>query len=314
MRAEIFDIYKGSTHDGPGMRDVVFFKGCPLNCIWCHNPEGIETINSVWYEKNVCIGCGECLKACGSNAVKMTDMGIVIDQNKCIRDYKCIDFCPSGAIEKIANEYTVDGLYREILKDKSYFDASGGGVTASGGEAMLHADFICEFFHRLKNNGIHTALDTTGYCDDAKLFAVLKNTDMVIYDLKVVNRQLHRNFTGADNNLILENIVKISNYIKNGAKLSLWIRTPIIPGFTDSEKMISEIAEFINDNLSGTVQRWELCSFNNSCTHKYEKLGRQWTLSNTSLIAKEKMSKLKAIAKSACADEIVCSGLIKDSV
>ena len=145
MKALIFDIYKGTTHDGPGTRDTVFFLCCPLECKWCHNPEGIDYSNGVWYNKNLCIGCGECVKACENDAVDITLDGVIIN-SLCKKCFKCAEFCPAKAITKIAEEYTPEILSKEILKDKEFFDVSGGGVTVSGGEATHHAEFVSEFF------------------------------------------------------------------------------------------------------------------------------------------------------------------------
>ena len=312
MNASVFDIYKGTTTDGPGIRDTVFFQGCPLSCKWCHNPEGIDVKNHMWYEMRTCIGCGICEKTCQSGAVKLTEGGVKILPGLCVMCGCCEEACPTRSLKRIAREYTVEELTGEIVKDKEYFEMSGGGVTASGGEAMLHAEFLCDFFAEMRRRGIHTALDTTGYCGKDKLFAVLARTDMVLYDLKVLDSLLHRTFTGTDNGIILDNIIKIAEYIREGGNLRLWIRTPVIPGFTDREEIISDIARFIKNNLSGAVQRWELCAFNNSCGHKYEKLGRRWELADAELISKEKMGCLEHIAKAADVEEIVCSGVTRE--
>ncbi|MDY3929659.1 MAG: radical SAM protein [Clostridia bacterium] len=203
----------------------------------------------------------------------------------------------------------MEELSHEIIKDKEYFDISAGGVTASGGEAMLNAEFVCKFFAEMKRRGIRTALDTTGFCDKDKLFEVLKYTDIILYDLKVISSEKHKRFTGVDNGVILENAVMIAELIRGGSTLKLWIRTPIIPGFTDNNKTIADIADFIKSNLYGAVERWELCAFNNSCTHKYKKLGKQWEFADVGLISKENMRQLKIIAEKSGAYEIVCSGI-----
>ena len=311
MKAKIFDIYKGTTGDGPGIRDTVFFKGCPLQCKWCHNPEGIDFENRIWVEKRTCIGCGLCKDVCENDAILFSPHGIIISWQDCKLCFACENICPTTSISSITKEYTIKELSDEILKDKEYFKVSGGGVTASGGEAMMQHDFIYEFFAEMRKNGIHTALDTTGFCNTENLIKVLSNTDTVLYDLKVINPKLHKEWTGVDNKLILENIKIIFYHIKAGNPLKLWVRTPIIPGFTDDAIIISEIADFIKLNLPGAVERWELCAFNNSCTHKYQKLGMSWELSDSPLISKQKMSDLKLIANSSRAGEIVTSGILK---
>ncbi|MBQ8814770.1 MAG: glycyl-radical enzyme activating protein [Lachnospiraceae bacterium] len=311
MKALVFDIYKGTTNDGPGMRDTVFLKGCPLRCLWCHNPEGIPFENRVWYERNVCIGCGECLKACENGALSFTPDGIYLDYSKCKSCMKCADACPTGALSPIAEAYTVEALAQEVLKDREYFFSSGGGVTVSGGEAMWQKDFVCSFFEIMKKNHIHTALDTTGFCKWEDLEAVIQYTDIVLYDLKVIDGELHKQWTGVDNQGILTNIRNLKKYIAAG-KLRLWIRTPVIPGYTDREEIICEIAEFIRQQLSGCVERWELCAFNNSCVRKYEKLQLEWCMKREGILSQGKMNRLTELAKASRATEVICSGIMKE--
>ena len=312
MKALIFDIYKGTTGDGPGMRDTVFFKGCPLSCKWCHNPEGIDFKNRVWWESRTCIGCGLCGDICKNKAIFLGESGVEISPDLCQLCHSCTETCPTKSITAVAQEYTVDELSAEIIKDKEYFESSGGGVTASGGEAMMHLEFLYEFFSQMKKESVSTALDTTGFCDSEKLFKILQKTDILLYDLKVIDPSLHKKWTGVDNNTILENITLVSEYIISGNQLRLWIRTPIIPGFTDDAKIISEIADFIKSNLFDSVERWELCSFNNSCTHKYEKLGKKWELEESSLISKEIINQLLSVAEKSGVPEIITSGIIKE--
>ena len=220
MQAHVFDIYKGTTHDGPGMRDTVFLKGCPLKCKWCHNPEGIDFENGVWYEKKYCIGCEECVKVCKNKAIAIEEDGVHIDYSVCRKCMKCTDYCPTKAITKIAESYTVEELAAEILKDKEYFNISGGGVTVSGGEALMRWDFVKEFFRVMKMNNINTALDTSGFCRKEELKAVLEYTDILLYDLKVVNHKLHKEWTGVENSVILQNLLYIKDYVsKNDLKL-----------------------------------------------------------------------------------------------
>ncbi len=312
MNALIFDIYKGTTGDGPGIRDTVFFKGCPLNCKWCHNLEGIDVKNRLWWEHKTCIGCGLCKDACKNNAIFVSADGVALSPQDCKLCSSCQNICPTKSISAIAKKYTLRQLTEEILKDLEYFKVSGGGVTASGGEAMMQYEFVYEFFSEMRKNGINTALDTTGFCDFEKLRKVLTYTDTVLYDLKVIDSQLHKEWTGVDNKIILENIKNISALIKTGLPIKLWIRTPIIPRFSDNEKVISEIADFIKANLSETVERWELCAFNNSCANKYKKLGKEWPFEKVELILKEKMNELKLIAQTSGAKEIVTSGILKN--
>ena len=208
MKTLIFDIYKGTTHDGPGTRDTVFFKGCPLHCKWCHNPEGIDFANGVWYDRGLCIGCGECVRVCQNGAIGISADGVSINSS-CKKCFSCAEVCPSKAMTTIAEEYTPEALAEEILKDKEYFDISGGGVTASGGEAACHSEFVSEFFRIMKQKGVSTALDTSGFCDPNAFERILENTDIVLYDLKVIDNALHQEWTGVDNGIILANVKNI---------------------------------------------------------------------------------------------------------
>ena len=303
MKALIFDIYKGTTHDGPGTRDTVFFKGCPLECKWCHNPEGIDFSNSIWYDKKLCIGCGECIKACKNGAINLTSDGVFVN-SLCRRCFECVEYCPAKAITKIAEEFTPEALAKEILKDKEYFDISGGGVTVSGGEATHHAEFTKEFFRIMKTEGVSTALDTSGFCSQVVVNEILEYTDVVLYDLKVIDSALHKKWTGVDNGIILENV-------KNIKGKRLCIRTPIIPTFTADENVIRDISDFIKENIANEVERWELCAFNNSCISKYEKLNKTWELKDTPLITSDIADKLLDIAKESGVKEVLCTGIIK---
>lgn len=304
MKALIFDIYKGTTHDGPGTRDTVFFKGCPLKCKWCHNPEGIDFYNDVWQDKALCIGCGECIKACENKAINVTSDGISINSS-CKKCFVCAEVCPSKAITKIAEEYTPEALAEEIMKDKEYFDISGGGVTVSGGEAAFHAEFVSEFFRIMKQKGISTALDTSGFCDPNVFSKILENTDIVLYDLKVIDNFLHKEWTGVDNDIILENIKNIKNK-------RLWIRTPLIPNFTANENVIHNISRFIKENIMDKVERWELCAFNNSCYKKYLKLNKEWELKGAGLITSHQSEQFLEIAKTSGVNQIICSGILNN--
>lgn len=307
--AQIFNIYRGSTSDGAGIRDTVFFKGCPLNCVWCHNPEGIEFQNEVWWEKGKCVGCGKCIESCTGNCISFGENGIDIDRKQCKHCFVCGEVCRHGAIQRIAEEYTVSQLCDLIMRDKEYFEVSGGGVTASGGEAMCQYEFLVDFFKVMKQNGINVALDTSGYCDSEKFKGIMKYVDTILYDIKVIDENAHIQFTGQSNKLILKNL---EIYKKtDGCKPLLWIRTPIIPNMTDTEDNISKIADFIKKNLNGCVKRWELCAFNNSCVGKYQKLLSDWKMADENLLTKTKMERLVDIAKQSEIKEVMYSGLTK---
>lgn len=305
-RAMIADIQRMSTEDGPGIRTTVFFKGCSLCCAWCHNPEGISKKIEVQWLENRCIGCSSCRKACRNDALKFEKTGVRIDRGKCKSCLSCVNICPSGALEAKGKLLNMNDLLREAFKDRAYYERSGGGVTASGGEALLQSEFIEIFFKALKNEKIHTALDTAGNVDFQCLERVISYTDLILYDIKMMNSEMHKKFTGSGNEAILKNLLGIASYVRENKHPSIWIRTPVIPGATDNEETIRAIGEFIRDNLNDVVERWDLCAFNNLCRDKYRRLDMVWPYNDTPLMKKEDMEYLKYAAEK--------SGVIKEII
>lgn len=299
--ALIFDLYRGTTHDGPGQRDTVFFKGCPLSCTWCHNPEGISTSPLVWWQKQACIGCGLCHDACPTGANALAESGIQIDRDKCTVCGKCALACPAEALTLCGQEWSLEALLEEVLKNKPYYDRTGGGVTVSGGEAMLQYRFVERFFQELHAVGVTTALDTCGHVSAACLARVLPHTDYILYDLKLMNSAGHERFCGTGNGLILENARRIAEAI-NRRELGgeFWIRTPLIPGASASEENLRNIAAFIVNQLGvRNVARWELCAFNNSCSSKYHRLGKPWDFAGNRALRRAEALSLRQTAERA---------------
>lgn len=279
--ALIFDIYRGTTHDGPGIRSTVFFKGCPLSCSWCHNPEGISTKQQIWWYSTRCIGCGICINTCQNHAIYSNESGIHIDQELCKQCLSCTKQCPSKALQPIGKEYTVESLLKELQKDKLYYQQSGGGVTVSGGEVMLQYEFIQDLFARLHQEEISTALDTSGFTTFEHLKNLLPHTDYILYDLKLLDDMKHCYFTGQSNRIILENFEKLIHAKRAGENnFELWIRTPLIPKVTATKENITAIARLLQPYLGNYVNRWELCAFNNACKDKYHRLDKIWAYEN----------------------------------
>lgn len=303
LYATILEIQRMSTEDGPGLRTTVFFKGCSLRCAWCHNPESISARPQIHWVGSRCIGCKTCLEVCPESALDFTPQSNTIDRRKCTGCGTCAEACPSTALELLGQSWTLDDLYAEALKDKTYFNTSGGGVTLGGGEPLLQSDFCRSLLALLKESAIHTAVDTCGRCPPKALDRVLPYTDLVLYDLKEINPQKHERFTGSDNYNILENLLYIRDIMQtHGRPEALWIRTPVIPGATASEDNIRGIGQFMAQKLDGYVDRWDLCAFNNLCRDKYRRLNLNWAFEDSDLLSKLFMEKMAAVARSSGVD------------
>ncbi|TKJ24394.1 MAG: hypothetical protein CEE42_11200 [Promethearchaeota archaeon Loki_b31] len=306
----IFQIQKMSTEDGPGIRTTVFFKQCPLKCIWCHNPESILKKPQLEWFKHKCIGCKICIETCQQGALFLDEDGMHIDREKCNSCGDCSEECPSTALHMFGELWRLEDLYYEIQKDKVYYTQSHGGITVSGGEPTLQSDFILDFLKKCKENGISTALDTCGYASKKIYEKLLPHVDLVLLDIKEINFDKHKEFTGVPNDLILENAIFISNYVKDNSK-KLWVRTPIIPNYTATEENIKGIGEFIVNKLHNIPERWDLLSFNNLCTAKYERLDMDWPLKDFSLMTKDEMNDFVELAKKIGVKNAQWSGLTK---
>jgi len=296
----ILHLQRFSIDDGPGIRTTVFFKGCPLQCQWCQNPESILNKPQVQWLENRCIGCRTCIDACNDGCLTMREKVIMIDRHCCAGCGTCARACPAGAMDLLGTHISVDELFKEVIKDRAFFEKSGGGVTVSGGEPTMQPDFIASLFHSMNKAGINTALDTCGLCSVEKLKKILPHTDIVLYDLKEIDPDKHYKFTGQDNQRIFDNLLFIRDHImemKTRTRTKLWIRTPLIPGTTATCENLTGIGTFLAQNLADTIQRWELCAFNNLCRDKYRRLGIEWPFSDTPLITQRTLHELEACAK-----------------
>ncbi|HDM32872.1 MAG TPA: glycyl-radical enzyme activating protein [Deltaproteobacteria bacterium] len=312
--ALVVNIQRMSTEDGPGIRTTVFFKGCSLRCTWCHNPETISPKPQIQWMGNRCIGCLTCVNACPVHALELTRDGMLIDRELCDACGICTEECPSTAMEMLGKTWGLEDLIEEVAKDRAYFENSGGGITASGGEPTLQAPFVAAFFRKLNEMDIHTTLDTCGMCSKDALYMVLPYTDLVLFDIKEIDPKRHEIFTGHSNARILENVQYIREYMKKHDRPSeMWIRTPIIPDATATHENIGGIGRFIAANLGDVVSRWELCSFNNMCVDKYERLGINWQFKGKELLTREFMGSLARVAEQSGVDPdiVIWTGLTK---
>ncbi|MEE1186793.1 MAG: glycyl-radical enzyme activating protein [Acutalibacteraceae bacterium] len=253
MKATIFDIERNSFVDGPGIRTTVFFKGCNLKCVWCHNPESQSFKKEMLFYKNKCTACGKCYQVCPNHLEKCDFCG------------KCELYCPQDARKICGKEYSVEEVFAEIIKDKSFYENSGGGVTFSGGECMLQIDFLLEILKKCKENEIHTAVDTAGNIAWQNFEKIMPYTDLFLYDIKCFSEQLHIKGTGVSNKLILENIKKLSDCF-NG---EIIIRIPVIGGYNDNQAEMIKISKFLKQINSKKI---ELLPYHSMGEHKYDAL------------------------------------------
>lgn len=263
----IFNIQRYSVHDGPGIRTTVFFKGCPLRCWWCHNPESQSHTREIMFSMERCIGCGSCTRNCLHGAIGVKDGKAIIDREDCLFPNECdqcFQSCPTNAIELIGRKIGINEVMKEIQKDLIFYDQSGGGVTFSGGEPLSQLEFLSNLLDSCKREGIHTVVDTSGYISWEKLSHIAPKVDLFLYDIKLINNDKHKKYTGVCNNLILENLIKLS---KGNNKI--FVRIPIIPGINDDEKNIIETGEFLSKL---NIAQVNLLPYHNIGLNKYKKL------------------------------------------
>lgn len=267
---KVVDIKRFAVHDGDGIRTTVFFKGCPLKCVWCHNLESISPNTQLAYYKHKCINCGICVKICPNKAHKIKDKKHVFDKNLCKACGKCAEMCFGDALKIYGKEYTVDELLPILTEDKAFYENSGGGVTLSGGECLIYADFCEELLKKLKKEDINTAVDTCGFVLKETLDKVMPYTDIFLYDIKAFDEKKHIECTGKSNKIILENLKYLD---KCGKKIE--IRIPYVPEYNSKE--INKIFDFLK-NLKNVI-KIRILPYHNYAGSKYEALSAGNTLS-----------------------------------
>lgn len=286
----VFNIQRFSIHDGPGIRTTVFLKGCSLRCFWCHNPESISTLPQVQFFPQKCIGCGKCFQICPVHAHIIADGERLFKRELCIHCGRCTEVCYAEALVMSGRYMTVSEVMDEVMKDKAFYDNSGGGVTFSGGEALLQMDFIRELLVESKNKGLHTAVDTAGNLPWEIFEEVLPYVDLFLYDIKVMDADMHRWATGVYNGRILDNLKRLASYDSK-----IWIRIPIIPGVNDDVWEMEAIADFIKP-LPG-IEVIELLPFHRLGEGKYESLGMEYKARGYNPPTEEKMRELAEVFK-----------------
>jgi len=289
-RGLVFDIQRFSLHDGPGIRTLVFLKGCPLRCLWCDNPESQNTEPEIAESPIRCIRCGNCFHVCPTGAISPDRW--FIDRQKCIQCLKCVKICPSGARDLIGKEMSVEEVMKEIRKDEIFYRQSRGGVTFSGGEPAYQPQFTTCILKDCKEERIHTAVETCGAVPWKQLVRLLKFTDLVLYDLKHANPDEHKRLTGKSNDLIIDNLRKIVTY-KNKMNLEVIVRIPLIPGCNDSKENILSIVEVLNS--LNEIKKVHLLPYHELGISKYEKLNRKYILKGTPRLTKNSLEEMKSL-------------------
>jgi len=298
----IFDIQRFSVHDGPGIRTTIFLKGCPLRCFWCHNPEGIDKRPAVQFYPSRCINCGACVNACLNGAQRWQNGTRVYERERCTACGRCVETCFAEALVLSGRQLTVEQVMEEALRDRAFYVSSGGGVTLSGGEPVMQSRFARAVLERCKREGLHTAIETAGYCRWDALAALLPVTDLVMMDVKHLDPARHLAATGVSNAPILDNARRLARTDR-----PIVFRVPIVPSVNNTPEAIDAIASFVrslmevrerdNRGVGSAEMRLELLQFHRLAADKYRSLGLDYGAGGINPPARDELMKLEDLAR-----------------
>ncbi len=299
LTGRIFNIQRFSTEDGPGIRTTVFLKGCPLTCLWCSNPESQQTRRQLAHNDALCDQCGHCVTACSKQAIELTGTGVRVNRDLCDNCGDCVEVCGPRALRMIGDDKTVDEVIEEVLRDRLYYHSSQGGVTCSGGEPLMQAPFVAALFERCQEAGLHTTLDTTGHGSTKGLKAVLKHTNLVLFDLKVMDDALHRKTTGITNRQILRNARVVAD-----SPAQMIVRVPLIPGVSDTDANVTATVQFVQQLRPGIVVN--VLPYHRYGMNKYNMLDRAYPMGEAQPLTHERVAQVVGMFEAAGLDcEIV---------
>jgi pyruvate formate lyase activating enzyme len=288
----IFHTIHGSFVDGHGIRTTIFLKGCPLHCLWCCNPEGQNSFPELKFTPSKCSGCSRCIDICPTGAIELCDgeskKAVRIDRQKCDNCGKCTEVCYEGSLEIFGEYKSVEDVFNNAVKDEAYYRNSGGGITIGGGEPTYHADFTYELMKKLQERGIHVAIDTCGYVSHERGLQVLKEADLLLFDVKGIDPEKHLGNTGVKNKLILGNLKLLDKLGK-----PIIVRVPLIPGYNDSEQDLDAIAELLASLKS--LERVDLLGYHEFGRIKHEQLGREYQLHGLKPLSEERLQQIKKL-------------------
>ncbi len=291
MTGTIFNIQKFCVNDGPGIRTTVFFKGCPLGCIWCHNPESKSVKPELFYHEKKCVKCGKCASVCEFGVHSFNDDEHIFKRELCTACGKCVKVCPTQALEMSGYEISADDVINAVLKDKIFYDNSGGGMTLSGGEPMMQYEFALELMKKAKENGLHTCMETCGFAPEEHYREIAEYTDIFLFDYKVTNPEKHKEYTGVTNEKILSNLKMLDSMVK-----SIILRCPIIPTINDDKEHLQTISKVAN-SLKNIIEI-NIEPYHPLGKGKSELLGKDYPLSHLDFAGQEEIAQWIETVKS----------------